>query len=132
MFHEDAGGRFHLRGHRQSLLFKASPASALRNVLCLQTPPATDYFVSNLLTFVEGLKAAARYACVVHEDIFAAIVWGDKAEALLAVEPLDRSLRHVLKLAFLSLDCGGTISEQRPAPSAKGEGPEAGVLNPRP
>jgi hypothetical protein len=39
---------------------------------------------------------------VVHEDIFATIFWGDEAEALLFVEPLDRSLGHVPKKPHLS------------------------------
>jgi hypothetical protein len=32
----------------------------------------------------------------VHEEVLASIIRGDKTETLLAIEPLDRSLGHVL------------------------------------
>jgi hypothetical protein len=48
---------------------------------------------------------------VVHEEVLASIIGGDKAVAFLAVEPLDRSLRHTLKLVFLSL---GFFTTKRP------------------
>src|SRR3712207_2881556 len=56
---------------------------ALRDIYRLQTLPASGHLVGHLLALVEGLKSAARYACVVHEHILATIFWGDEAEALL-------------------------------------------------
>jgi len=41
---------------------------------------------------------------VVHEHVFAAVIWCDEAKALLVGKPLDRSLGHVpLNPAFLFL-----------------------------
>jgi hypothetical protein len=77
-------------------------AGALRDIYRLQTFPALGHLVDHLLALVEGLKSATRYACVVHEHIFATIFWGDEAEALLVVEPLDRSLGHVYRKPRLS------------------------------
>jgi hypothetical protein len=48
---------------------------------------------------------------VVHEEVFASIIRSNKAIAFVAVEPLDRSLGHVLKLVFLSL---GLFTTKRP------------------
>src|SRR5215213_9269187 len=77
---------------------------ALRDIYRLQTFPALGHLVGHLLALVEEPKSAASYARVVHEDIFTTIFWGDEAIALLFVEPLDRSLGHVLKNpTFLSL-----------------------------
>src|SRR5829696_2796701 len=104
---KDAGGCFYLHRHRQGVpTFEASPATrALRNILCLHAPSALHRLVSHLLAFFEGLEATAGYARVVHEEVFASIIRRNKAIAFLAVEPLDRSLGHVLKLTFLSLGC---------------------------
>src|SRR5215207_4043154 len=111
---KDAGGCFYLHRYRQGVpTFEASPATrALRNVLCLHAPSALDRLVSYLLAFFEGLKATASgYACVVHEEVFASIIRCNKAIAFVAVEPLDCSLGHVLKLIFLSL---GLFTTKRP------------------
>src|SRR5215203_2365942 len=106
MLSKDAGGCFYLYRYRQGVpTFKASPATrVLRNVLCLHAPPALDRLVSYLLAFFEGLEATTSYACVVHEEVFASIIRRNKAVAFVAIEPLDRSLGHVLKLIFLSLE----------------------------
>src|SRR5215208_780095 len=110
---KDAGSRFYLHRHRQGVpSFKASSATrALRNVLCLHAPSALDRLISNLLAFFEGLEAAAGYARMVHEEVFSSIIRRNKAIAFLAVEPLNRSLGHVLKLVFLSL---GLFTTKRP------------------
>src|SRR5215212_7435495 len=102
---KNAGSRFYLHRHRQGVTtFKASPATrTLRNVLCLHAPSALHRLVSHLLAFFEGLEATAGYARVVHEEVFASIIRRNKAITFVAVEPLDRSLGHVLKLIFLSL-----------------------------
>src|SRR4028119_2333194 len=50
--------------------------------------------VGDLGTLVEGLEALAGYAGVVHEEILAPIIRGDKAVALLVAEPLHCSLGH--------------------------------------
>jgi hypothetical protein len=47
---------------------------------------------------------------MVHEEVFATLVRGDKAAALLAIEPVDRSLGHVLEAAFISL---GFVEKER-------------------
>src|SRR5215213_7996904 len=110
---KDAGGCFYLHRYRQGVpTFEASPATrALTNVLCLHAPPALHRLVSYLLAFFEGLKATASYARVVHEEVFTSIIRRNKAIAFVAVEPLDRSLGHVLKLVFLSL---GLFTTKRP------------------
>jgi hypothetical protein len=79
----------------------------------LHTPSASDRLVSHLLAFFEGLEATACYARVVHEEVFASIIWRNKAIAFVAVEPLNCSLGHVLKLVFLSL---GFITTKKAAP----------------
>ena len=48
------------------------------------------------LVLFQAAEAVALDLRVVHEDVSAAAVWGDEAEALLRVEPLDRALCHVL------------------------------------
>src|SRR5215213_7141083 len=110
---KDAGGCFYLHRHRQGVTpFKASPATrTLSNVLCLHTSSALDRLVSHLLAFFEGLEATAGYARVVHEEVFASIIRRNKAIAFVAVEPLDCSLGHVLKLIFLFL---GYSTTKRP------------------
>src|SRR5215204_2915736 len=113
MFSKDAGSRFYLHRYRQGVpTFEASPATrTLRNVLCLHASSALDRLVSYLLAFFEGLEATTSYARVVHEEVFASIIRRNKAIAFLAVEPLDCSLGHVLKLVFLSL---GLFTTKRP------------------
>src|SRR5829696_2010009 len=107
VFSKDAGGCFYLHRYRQGVpSFEASSATrALRNVFCLHAPPALHRLVSHLLAFFEGLEATTSYASVVHEEVFSSIIRRNKAIAFVAVEPLDRSLGHVLKLVFLSLGC---------------------------
>src|SRR5215203_4559182 len=110
---KDAGGCFYLHRYRQGVpTFEASPATrTLRNVLCLHAPPALDRLISHLLAFFEGLEATTSYARVVHEEVFASIIRRNKAIAFVAIEPLDCSLGHVLKLIFLSL---GLFTTKRP------------------
>src|SRR5919112_3243069 len=73
----------------------------LGDVLRLHALPALGRLVGDLLTLFEGLVPLAGYACVVHEEVFATIIGGDKAVAPLLAEPLDRSLGHILKPPFL-------------------------------
>src|SRR5215213_9409465 len=98
--------------------------TASRDICRLQTLPALGHLVGYLLALFEGLKSAACYPRVVHEHVFATIFWRDEAKALLVVEPLDRSLGHVLKdPAFLSVRflCKG----QRPILMLPGSAPAA-------
>src|SRR5215213_7749101 len=100
--------------HEQRLLRQAAPSStlsafrlwseeALRDIYRLQTLPALGHLVGCLLALFEGLKSAACYPRVVHEHVFATILWSDEAKALLIGKPLDRSLGHVPKtLPFFS------------------------------
>jgi hypothetical protein len=54
---------------------------------------------SDLLSLVEGTHASAFDRADVHEDILAAIIRLDKAEASLAIEELHGSLRHITLLS---------------------------------
>src|SRR3712207_6994961 len=89
---QSTSSAFHVKRYSQVLRGSSRlwSAGALRDIYRLQTLPALGHLVGYLLALVEGLKSAARYACVVHEHIFATIFWRDKAEALLVAEPLDR------------------------------------------
>src|SRR6188472_3587084 len=49
----------------------------------------------HLLVLLKVAVAIARDRAEVHEDVGATVVLGDEAEALLAVEPLHGSCRHV-------------------------------------
>jgi hypothetical protein len=64
----------------------------LADVLSLQALPAFPHLIGYLLTLLKGLEPLASYARVVHEDILAAIIWLDKAVALLGRKPLYCSL----------------------------------------
>src|SRR5215212_6615051 len=44
-----------------------------------------------------------------HEDVFAALIRGDKAVALLAIEPLDRSSGHMPKPSSAIFACASTL-----------------------
>jgi hypothetical protein len=57
---------------------------------------------SDLLSLVEPTHPSAFDGADVHEDILAAIIRLDEAEAFLDIEPLHGSLRH---LALLSVTC---------------------------
>src|SRR5918994_886364 len=87
------------------------------DVLGLHALVALGRLIGDLLALFEGPEPAACYPAIVHEEVFASVVGLDEAVALLAVEPLDRSLGHVPKLAFLfpwgnpRFDCGGNIPE---------------------
>ncbi len=87
------------------------------DVLGLHALSALGRLVGDLLAFFEGLEPAARYPAEVHEKVLASVVGHDEAVALVAVEPLDRSLGHVPEPAFhcfgvtAAFDCGGNILE---------------------
>jgi hypothetical protein len=93
---DDAGAGEGVRGAARG----ACPSTFLR----LRAPPAPTRLVGHLVALVEGLETITLYAGVVDEEVLAPLVGRDKAVALLAVEPLYRSLRHVLEPAFLLLD----------------------------
>jgi hypothetical protein len=57
---------------------------------------------SDLLSLVEPLHSSAFHCADVHEDILTAVIRLDEAEALLDIEPLHGSLRHI---ALLSVTC---------------------------
>jgi hypothetical protein len=61
----------------------------------LACPSIGNNVESNLLPLVEGTHASAFDRADVHEDILAAIIWLDKAEAFLVIEELHGSLRHI-------------------------------------
>src|ERR1700743_2020628 len=64
------------------------------------------------LALIEGLEARALDLRVMHEDVRAAPVLSDEAEALLAVEPLHTALRH----ADISLRLASAESSRRGPP----------------
>ena len=83
----------------------SEPFAVLAHVLLINagTHQEDESFSELLDQYFEGLEPAARYPAVVQEEVIASVVGGDKAVAFLVVEPLDRSLGHVQKPAFLSL-----------------------------
>src|SRR5215213_8129700 len=85
---------FYIERHPQVLFsaFRLCSAGALRDIRRLRTPPALGQLVGYLLALLEGLKPAACYPRVVHEDVFATIFRRDEAVALLVGKPLDRPL----------------------------------------
>ena len=93
---KDASSLLHILRNRQALPCHISFVWCLGNVHGLHPFPTLGQFVGYLFTFIEGLEPAACYAGVVHEEVLASIIRGDKTETLLAIEPLDRSLGHVL------------------------------------
>jgi hypothetical protein len=73
------------------------------DVLRLHALLTLGRLVGYLGTLLERSKPATCYRAVVHEEIIAPVVGLYEAVTLIAVEPLDRSLGHVPKPAFLSL-----------------------------
>src|SRR5215210_1802309 len=71
------------------------------DVLRLHPLPALGRLVGDLGALFEGLEPVARYAAVVHEEILTPIIRGDEPVPLVVVEPLNRSLGHVLEPLFL-------------------------------
>src|SRR5829696_9589006 len=106
VFGKSTSSTFYVKRYLQVFCsaFRLWSEGALRDICRLQTFPALGHLVGHLLALFEGLKSTACYPRVVHEYIFATVFWRDEAIALLVVEPLDRSLGHVLKNpAFLFL-----------------------------
>src|SRR5687768_558374 len=65
-----------------------------------------DFLVElHLRVLRQGLETLPADPGVVHEEVLVTVVRSDKAEALVVVEPLDRSRRH-LRLPFLKLHAG--------------------------
>src|SRR6187401_256404 len=84
---------------RPLLLCYAKSDSA--NVLRLRALGTLRDVELDLLVLVEGLVALRLDGRVVNEDVIAAVLLGDEAEALLGVEPLHGALCHVLFLLLL-------------------------------
>src|ERR671921_563911 len=82
------------------------------DVLRLHALPALRRLVGDLLAFFKRLESAATYPTVMHEEVFATLIRGDKAVALILVEPLDCSLGHILKPTFLY---SGLAQTKRPS-----------------
>src|SRR5215204_224234 len=66
------------------------------DVLRLHALLALRRLVGDLLAFFKRLESAATYPAVMHEEVIATLIRGDEAVALLVIEPLDRSLGHML------------------------------------
>jgi len=75
----------------------------------LACPSIGNNVESNLLSLAEGTHASAFDRADVHEDILAAVIWLDKAEAFLIVEELHGSLRHITLLS----DTGNEAAQLR-------------------
>ena len=58
-----------------------------------------DRLEGDLLSFVESLQSGAFDGADMHENVLAAVIRLDEAEAFLAVEPLHGSLRHMTVLS---------------------------------
>src|SRR5689334_23047795 len=69
-------------------------ASERADVLRLRALRTLGYVELDLLVLVEGLVALRLDRGVVNEDVVAAVLLGDEAEALLGVEPLNGALSH--------------------------------------
>src|SRR5215208_4544335 len=96
VFGQSTSSAFYVKRYLQVLssAFRFWPKGALGDVCRLQTLPALGHLVGYLLALFERLKSAACYPRVVHEHVFAAVLWSDEAKALLVGKPLDRSLGH--------------------------------------
>jgi len=71
------------------------------DVVRLHALLALGRLVGDLGTLVEGLEAAPGYTRMVDEEVFATLIRGDEAVALLVAEPLNRSLGHIgARLSF--------------------------------
>src|SRR5215210_8746469 len=101
-----------VRVHTRTKRAEASKAPALTiyavtgwlgqgDVVRLHALLAAGRLVGDLGTLFERLKTAACYPAVMNEEVFATLVRGDKAVAFIVVEPLNRSLGHVLEPTFL-------------------------------
>src|SRR5215213_5110732 len=97
VFGQSTTSAFYIKRYSQVLCgcSRLRSAGVLRDIYRLQTLPALGHLVGYLLALFEGLKSAACYPRVVHEHIFATLLWSDEAKALLVGKPLDRSLGHV-------------------------------------
>src|SRR5215470_6813583 len=71
--------------------------------------PVSNNVECDLLSFVEPMHPGAFDRADVHEDIFTAVIRLDEAEALLDIEPLHGSLRH-LALLSLRVSSGHAVS----------------------
>jgi hypothetical protein len=65
----------------------------------LAGPSISNNVEGNPLPFVKAWHPGAFDCADVHEDILAAVIWLDEAEAFLAVEPLHGSLCHIVRLS---------------------------------
>src|SRR5215207_1940779 len=72
------------------------------DVIRLHALLALGSLVGDLGALIEALEAVACYARMVHEEILTTLVGGDEAIAFIVVEPLYRSLGHILEPTFLS------------------------------
>jgi hypothetical protein len=79
----------------------------LTDVARLHALLTTVRLIGDLVAFFEGLEPTSCYRAVVHEEVIASLIRLDEAVALLAVEPLDRSLGHEpeARLSFLGPPC---------------------------
>src|SRR6478735_5265030 len=103
-----------LRGRSQTLdqIWNRSSVSRSErtDVLRLRALRALGDVELDLLVLVQRLVAVGLDGRVVHEDVVAAVLLGDEAEALLSVEPLDGALSH----CSLLLSRGERPSLRRP------------------
>src|SRR5260370_1609753 len=78
----------------------------------LARPSISNNVEGDLLSFVKAVHPGALDRADVHEDILAAVIRLDEAEAFLAVEPLHASSRHML--VFQIVPNTGAITRRTP------------------
>src|SRR5262245_54193107 len=89
------------------------PKSDGLNVLSLRALRALGDLELDALVLVQAAVALGLDRRVVHEDVGAAAVLSDEAEALLSVEPLHRTLCHavVLQGTYCDRHCAGLMQD---------------------
>src|SRR3954447_2296926 len=103
--HKHEGPDVSRRGPLEALVRRSLLCGSERaNVLRLRTLRALRDVELDLLVLVQGLVALALDGRVVHEDVVAAVLLRNEAEALLGVEPLDGALSHARLLLIRGVE----------------------------
>src|SRR6476469_7284512 len=107
-----------LKGQACSLVV-LRPRSESANVLRLRALGTLRDVELDLLVLVEGLVALRLDSRVVHENVVAAVLLRNEAEALLGVEPLDGALSHSCYSSYggRNRHLGGPVTDAGETPS---------------
>ena len=79
------------------VILSDGPQIVCRRLAC---PSISNDLKRDLLSLIEAIHPGTFDGADVHEDILAAIIRLDEAEAFLTIEPLYRSLRHMTVLSM--------------------------------